>query len=132
MKPAQWIFLLAMLLATAVVGADDKLPVIRPEQAREHVGKAVVLQMKVNSSRLVSGKKICFLNSEKDHAAAGNVTIFMDAGLLEKLAAAGIQEPHVHYRDKVIAVTGKIAFFKDRPQIKLDNPMSIVIVEKSP
>jgi DNA/RNA endonuclease YhcR with UshA esterase domain len=110
--------------------AEPPTVVVAADEAGRHVGKECVVEMVVAASRLLTDKEMCFLNSHADHRDSDNFTavIFRDA--LARFAADGIKDPAAHFRDKKIRVRGRIEEHQGRPQIKVEQPGQIEVVEE--
>ena len=48
----------------------------------------------------------------------------------EKLKEAGVDDPMKYYRGKTVAVTGTVSVFNDRPQIVVEDPGQVSVVDK--
>lgn len=117
---------LAVLSCSLATAAEPTIWTL--EEAAKQVGKQGTIEFKVQSSRLLESGKFCFLNSEKNFQDKANFTVAISAAALEKYKTAGIENPAEHFRDKTVQVTGKVAIFKERLQIQVDDPQHLVIV----
>lgn len=111
----------AMTTAAATIAADA---------AADHVGEECVVEMVVRAARVLADKDICFLNSRKDRRDEGNFTVVIFKDGLERFRDAGIENPALHFLDRRIRVRGVIGTHQDRPQIVVDDPTQIEVVEK--
>lgn len=102
---------------------------ITPAEAAKKVDEEVTLQMAVKSSALLDGG-VCFLNSEEDHKSDKNFTIFLGKDALAKFKEAKIDDPAAHFKGKVVQVKGKVTLYRDKPQIAIDGPDAVKLVEK--
>lgn len=119
---------LLVLVLSATAAGDDPAPKITPlAEAARRVDQEVTVELRVASSRRLDSGQFCFLNSEKDFSSPDNFTIAIRGAALKKFAAAGIEKPEEHYRDKTIRVTGKVSLYRERPQILVDDPKQIVL-----
>lgn len=117
--------------ATAAV-ADQPAAASAPisdADAADHVGDECVVEMVVRAARALADQDICFLNSRRDRRDEDNFTAVIFKGGLERFRAAGIENPALHFLDRRIRVRGVIAEHKDRPQIVVEDPAQIEIVE---
>lgn len=55
--------------------------------------------------------------------------MIFDEGL-EAFEQAGIAEPEKHFDGKKIRVTGVVEIYRDRPQIRVDDPKQIEVVKE--
>ena len=87
------------------------------------------LEELADAARLLADKEICFLNSHEDHRESDNFTAVIFRDGLTRFAADGIKDPAAHFRDKTIRVRGRIEEHQGRPQIKVEQPGQIEVVE---
>lgn len=116
-------------LAVAQRVAEPPVAVVAADEASRHVGKECVVEMVVAAARLLADKEICFLNSHEDHRESDNFTAVIFRDGLTRFAADGIKDPAAHFRDKTIRVRGRIEEHQGRPQIKVEQPGQIEVVE---
>jgi DNA/RNA endonuclease YhcR with UshA esterase domain len=102
-------------------------PPLTPAEAAKRVNEKVVMQMEVKST---GGDNNRYLNSEEDYKDAKNFTIFISKNDLPKFTKAGIEKPEVHFKGKLIEITGTVVLQKEKPQIKVEEPDQIKIVTK--
>ena len=102
-------------------------PPLTPAEAAKRVNEKVVMRMEVKST---GGDNNRYLNSEEDYKDAKNFTIFISKNDLEKFKKAGIEKPEVHFKGKLIEVTGTVVLQKEKPQIKVEEPDQIKVVSK--
>ncbi|HEX3149467.1 MAG TPA: hypothetical protein VHR66_15440 [Gemmataceae bacterium] len=121
---------LAVLLALLVVvgvRADDPPKPLTPAEAAKKVNEKVTVEMEVKST---GGKGPYFLNSEADFKDAKNLTVLISEEVLAKFKAAKIDDPKTHFKGKLIRVTGTVTLYKEKPEIKIEKPEQIVVVDK--
>ena len=121
---------LAVALALVVgIGsrAEEPAKAITPAEAAKKVSEKVTVEMEVKST---GGRTNCYLNSEADYKDAKNFTVFIPEDSVAKFKAAKIEDPKVHYKGKLVRVTGTVTTVRDKPQIKVESPDQIVEVEK--
>jgi DNA/RNA endonuclease YhcR with UshA esterase domain len=125
------IVLLTILLLipahTALAQAPASAPVVTPAQAVRLVDKRVTLLMEVKST---GGTLNCYLNSAANFQDAGNFAVFIPEDALEKFKQARIEKPKDFYKGKMVQVVGTVTLFKDKPQIRVDDPAHIKVVER--
>ena len=109
------------------VFAAAETPPLTPAEAAKRVNEKVVMQMEVKST---GGDNNRYLNSEEDFKDAKNFTIFISKNDLGKFKKAGIEKPEVHFKGKLIEVTGTVLVQKEKPQIKVEEPDQIKLVAK--
>ena len=121
--------LFVLILVPSVAASDEKqTKPITPEEAAKKVDEKCVVEMAVKSTG--KGKGTFFLNSKEDYKDAGNFTIFIDKKAAAKFKKAKIDDPALHYKGKTIRVTGTVKLYRERPEIVVDGPEQIQVVEK--
>jgi len=123
------ILVLAAFASPVVRAADDDKPTIAPEDAREHVGKEVTVEMTVEGGKKISANGPCLLNSMKKFSDPKCLTLAILASGLAKYKEIGVEDPSVTLKGKKVRVTGKVELYKDQPQIKITSPDQIKEVE---
>jgi DNA/RNA endonuclease YhcR with UshA esterase domain len=132
---APWLVAGILFASTAARAAEapvaDPVPVatIGPADALAHEGEECTVEMVVRAARKLPGKNVCFLNSMPDHRAEGNFTVVIFKAGLERLASDGIEDPAERFLDARIRVRGVVEKRDGRPQIVVDEPGQISIVE---
>jgi DNA/RNA endonuclease YhcR with UshA esterase domain len=121
------------LLALATIApaflADDKdAKLVSPVEAAKMLDKKVTIEMEVKSAG--KGRGVYFLNSEEDYKSEKNFTIFINEDVAKKYKDAKIEDPSAEYKGKVIRVTGTVKLYKEKPEIVIDDPKQIEVVEK--
>jgi DNA/RNA endonuclease YhcR with UshA esterase domain len=118
------VFLCVVAISSVVDAADKPISV---EDAAKKVNEKVTIQMEVKST---GGKGNYFLNSETNYKDEKNFTIFIPRDTAEKFKNAKIDDPAEHFKGKTIIVSGTVTLYQKKPQINIDNPEQIEIVEK--
>jgi DNA/RNA endonuclease YhcR with UshA esterase domain len=123
------VLIVAALLA-APAGPEDKPKdkPLTPAEAAKKVGEKVTVEMEVKSAGKGSG--VCFLNSEADFKDPKNFTLFIGKAGAEKFKEAKVEDPAAHFKGKTVRATGKVALYRERPQIVVEDPAQIAIVKK--
>jgi alkaline phosphatase D len=99
-------------------------------EAMKRVGKPWTVEFTVRATGSSRGKKLVFLNSDRDFRSAANLAVVLDLAALKKdLEAAKISDPARHYAGKKIKVSGTASLFNKRPQIMVKQLKQIEIVE---
>ena len=119
--------LLALILVTAARGDDTPAKPISPAEAAKKVNEKVTVEMEVKST---GGKDVCFLNSEADYKDDKNFTVFIPEETLEKFKKAKIDDPRAHFKGKTVQVTGTVTLYREKPQIKVEEPDQIKVADK--
>jgi len=120
----------ALLLLTlpALALAQDAAPKpLTPAEAAKKLEMKVTVEFEVKST---GGNNNNYLNSQADYKDAANFTIFIPKAALTRFAAAKIEKPVEYYKGKTIQVTGTVVLFEKKPQIRVEDPAQIKVVEK--
>src|SRR5262245_43759127 len=118
----------ALVCSAFAAGDDTSAKPITVAEAAKKVNEKVTVEMEVKST---GGKGICFLNSEADFKDANNFTVFIPKATMEKFEKAKIEEPQKHFEGKTVLVTGTVTLYQKKPQIKVEDPDQIKVVEKT-
>ena len=126
-------FALVCLLALVVVASADaadetKAKPVGPAKAAKMVDNKVILEMEVKSTGKSQGA--IFLNSEDDYKSAKNFTIFINQAGVKKFQEAKVEDPVGRFKGKTIRITGTVKLYRDKPEIVVEDPKQIVVVEK--
>jgi DNA/RNA endonuclease YhcR with UshA esterase domain len=120
---------LALATIAPVLLADDKdSKPLAPAEAAKMLDKKVTIEMEVKSAG--KGKGVFFLNSEEDFKSEKNFTIFINEDVAKKFKDAKIDDPAAEYKGKIIRVTGTVKLYKEKPEIVIEDPKQIEVVEK--
>lgn len=128
--------LLVAVSVSAARCADAPTAVAEPAtitdaDAADHVGEECVVEISVRAARALVDKDVCFLNSRKDRNHAANFTAVIFKRGLERFKEQGVENPALHFLDRTIRVRGVITEHKNRPQIVVEDPAQIEIVDDS-
>lgn len=122
--------ILALFLSSvATFYAEDKKEAkpLTPAEAAKKVNEKCTVEMEVQSA---GGRNNYFLNSKKDFRDDGNFTIFISKAAADKFKQAKVANPVEHFKGKTIRVTGTVSLYQEKPQIKVDTPEQIKVVER--
>lgn len=123
-------FAIAMLMGFAGLALANELPVIKPEEAGDHIDKECIVEFEVKAGRVIQDKKVGFLNSNRDHREEGTFTVFLgQKGLQAFKDQRKIENPAAEFVGKTIRVKGKIALHKGKPEIEVEDPDQIELVK---
>lgn len=117
------------LLASPVY-AEDEAPKIKLEDAKEHLGKEVIVEFKVEGGYFKDDTKPCFLNSKANHRDKDCFTIVIFPKTLTDFKEAKIEDPAIHFAGKVIQVKGKIEEHMEKLQIVVKSTKQITLVDE--
>jgi hypothetical protein len=119
--------------ATDVATASAEPTRIELADIMDHVNQLVEVELKVQSSKFMNDRDICFLNSEVNYRELGNATVVIKTGeVLDSFAAAGVAEPAEHYLNKTIRVIGQVTLHNELPQLVVTKVEQIQIIEPQP
>ncbi|MCB9076331.1 MAG: hypothetical protein H6631_01965 [Anaerolineaceae bacterium] len=119
----------AIPLPTDTPTADTFAPPVveSPEQivswqeAANFVGQTVTVEGQIVNS--YNSDKVIFLNFDQDYRNSFKVVIFPDAWSLFPAS------PDIYFQDKTVRVTGSIKIYQNSPEIIVDQPDQIEIME---
>ena len=110
--------------------AVAEIPTIDAAEAGEHVGEECAVEMLVQAARLLEDKNMCFLNTRQDRREPDNFTVVIFRDGLTRFREADIEDPADHFLDRRIRVRGVIAEHKGQPQIVVEYPEQIELVDE--
>jgi len=119
---------LPLLLLLGCNLADGPLGTVTPGEAAKKVGEKVTVEMEVKS--VGRSKGVFFLNSEPNYRSAMNFTLFIDRASAARFKKAGIADPAEHFKEKTVRATGTVKLYRGRPEIAIEDPKEIELVEK--
>jgi DNA/RNA endonuclease YhcR with UshA esterase domain len=119
--------LLALVVVAVVRGDEPPAKPITPAEAAKKVNEKVTIEMEVKST---GGKGVCFLNSEADFKDAKNFTVFIPEEVVEKFKKAKVEDPRAHFKGKTVRVSGTVTLYREKPQIKVEDPDQIQVADK--
>ncbi len=103
---------------------------IAATEAKDNVGKNVIVEFAVEASKELTNSDCCFLNSEEDLENSNNLTIFISSTGLNKFRAnPQTAKPAEYFLHKKIRVTGTITQYKQKPDIRVFSPEQIEVIE---
>jgi len=121
---------IAMLMGFAGLALANDLPVIKPENASDHIDKECIVEFEVKAARVIQDKNIGFLNSTRDHREEGTFTVFFGKkGLQAYKDQRKIENPAAEFIGKTIRVKGKVTIHKGKPEIEVEDPDQIELVK---
>ena len=118
-----------LVLSAALCRAAEEPKPLPPAEAAKKVNERVTVEMTVKAVGKSKAGDMYFLNSEEDYKSARNFTIVLRKGTLEKLRDDKI-DPAEHFAGKTVRATGTVKTYMDRPEIVVENPALLKVVEK--
>lgn len=91
--------------------------------ARTHMGQAAVVTGRIVATRRL-GNKVCFLNFHPNYRDQLSLVIF--GPVMDTFPP----EPESYYKGKQVRVVGRITPYKGGPQLILDSPRQITVLEE--
>src|SRR6185436_15594775 len=98
---------------------------LTPAEAFTKTDQKVTVQMEVI---FTVGNTARYLNSDADFRADKNFAVFIPNIALAAFQKAGVEDPGKFYYGKTILVSGTVSVIQNRPQIRVENPAQIKIV----
>src|SRR5438132_13416201 len=104
---------------------------LSPMEAAHRVNEKVTVKMLVKAAKNCPHCSQIFLDSEKDHHDPDNLAVAVTRIGKAKFKEAMIDDPAGHFKGKTIRVTGTVILKENRPEIEVDDPKQIEVVEKT-
>ncbi len=104
---------------------------LSPLEAVKRVNEQVTVEMPVKAAKNCPHCSQIFLDSEKDHHDPKNLAVALTETGKARFKQMGISDPAGHFKDRVVRVTGVVALKDNRPQIGVDDPSQIEVVEEN-
>ena len=123
----RFVALFCLALPALALAQESAPKPLTPAEAAKKLEMKVTVEMEVKST---GGNNNNYLNTHSDYKDAANFTIFIPKAALTKFAAAKIEKPIDYYKGKTIQVTGTVVLFEQKPQIRVEDPAQIKVVEK--
>ena len=120
--------LILVALVSFPAQAQDSTRPLAPTEALTKIDQKVTVQMEVKST---GGNTARYLNSEADFKAEKNFAIFIPNIALAAFQKAGAGDPGKFYYGKTIVVSGTVALVQNRPQIRVEDPNQIKVVNNA-
>jgi DNA/RNA endonuclease YhcR with UshA esterase domain len=99
-------------------------------EAASRVNEQVTVEMLVKAAKNCEHCSQIFLDSEEDHHDPKNLAVAVTEAAKPKFKDIGIDDPAGHFKGRHIRVTGVVTLKEDRPQIRVEDPVQIDVVEK--
>lgn len=112
---------------SSLASAQDSSQPITAAEALKKIDQKVTVQMEVKST---GGNTARYLNSEADFKSEKNFAIFIPNVALPNFEKAGAGDPGKYYFGKTIQVTGTVSLAQNRPQIRVQEPDQIKVINQ--
>ena len=120
--------ILAFALIVLATSSDDP-KVIPAAEAKDHLDKECVIEMKVQLSKDADKKREHYLDSEADFHDPKNLAVVINYEDLDAFKKAGIDNPSKHYLNKTIQVTGTPKKEAQQIRVRITDPKQIKVIE---
>ena len=102
---------------------------LTPLEAANRINEQVTVKMTVRAAKNCGHCSQVFLDSEEDHRDPRNMAITLTNTGKARFRGLSIDDPALHFRGKTIRVTGVVTVKANQPQIEVDDPRQIEVVE---
>jgi DNA/RNA endonuclease YhcR with UshA esterase domain len=104
---------------------------LSPVEAAGRVNEQVTVEMLVKAAKNCPHCSQIFLDSEEDHHDPNNMAVAVTGTGAARFKGVGVDDPARHFQGKTIRVQGVVTLKDNRPQIEVDDPRQIEVVEKN-
>ena len=104
---------------------------LSPLEAASRVDEQITVEMFVKAAKNCPHCSQIFLDSEEDHHNPKNMAVAMTETGKARFKEMRIDDPASHFKGQVIRVTGVVTLKENRPQIDVDDPRQIEVVERN-
>jgi DNA/RNA endonuclease YhcR with UshA esterase domain len=104
---------------------------LSPLEAAHRVNEQVTVEMLVKAAKNCPHCSQIFLDSEEDHHDPKNLAVAVTETGAARFNGVRIDDPALHFKGETIRVTGVVTLKDNRPQIEVDDPRQIEVVEKN-
>lgn len=102
---------------------------MKPQEALNHIGESVTVEMLVQRTKRCSGSGQVFLDSEQNYRDPSNLGIVVSEVGRANFREAGIDDPTEYFKDKTIRVHGVVIRKEKGPCIEVNDAGQIEIVK---
>jgi DNA/RNA endonuclease YhcR with UshA esterase domain len=104
---------------------------LSPLEAANRVNEQVTVEMLVKAAKNCPHCSQIFLDSEEDHHDPNNMAVAVTETGAARFKGARIDDPARHFQGKTIRVQGVVTLKENRPQLEVDDPRQIEVVEEN-
>ena len=101
---------------------------LTPLEAVSRINKQVTVEMFVKAAKNCPHCSQIFLDSEEDHHDPNNLAVAVTETGAVRFQGARIDDPALHFRGKLIRVTGVVTLKVNRPRIEVGDPRQVEVV----
>ena len=102
---------------------------LSPPEAANRVNERVTVEMLVKAAKNCPHCSQIFLDSEEDHHDPKNFAVAVTEAGKGQFREAKIDDPAGYFKGKTVRVTGVVKVRDEQPQIEVDDPRQIEVVE---
>jgi DNA/RNA endonuclease YhcR with UshA esterase domain len=102
---------------------------LSPREAGNRVNEHVKVEMLVKAAKHCAHCSQIFLDSEENHHDPNNLAVAVTETGKVRFKEMRIDDPAGHFKGKLIRVTGVVTLKDNRPQIEVDDPRHIEVVD---
>jgi hypothetical protein len=103
---------------------------LSPLEAASRINEQVTVEMLVKAAKHCPHCSQIFLDSEEDHHDPKTLAVAVTETGKVKFGERRMDNPAGHFKGRVIRVTEVVILKDNRPQIDVDDPRQIEVVEK--
>jgi hypothetical protein len=111
--------------------SEDAAMPLSPLEAANRINEQVTVEMLVKAAKNCPLCSQIFLDSEEDHHDPKNLAVAVTKTGKARFKDVRIDDPTLHFKGQVIRVTGVVTLKENRPQIEVDDPRQIEVVENN-
>jgi DNA/RNA endonuclease YhcR with UshA esterase domain len=100
---------------------------LSPLEAASRINEQVTVEMLVRAAKNCPHCSQIFLDSEEDHHDPNNLAVAVTETGAARFKGARIGDPALHFKGKLIRVTGVVTLKEKRPRIEVDDPGQIEV-----
>ncbi len=103
--------------------------ILSPVEAVNRINESVTVEMLVRRTKVCSGSRQVFLDSEASHHDPKNLGVVVTDYARATFSEVGIEDPSAQYGGKTIRVRGVVVRKENRPYIEVNDPGQIELVK---
>jgi DNA/RNA endonuclease YhcR with UshA esterase domain len=103
---------------------------LSPQDAVKRINEQVTVEMLVKAAKNCAHCSQIFLDSEGDHHDPKNLAVAVTAAAAARFKGVRIDDPALHFKGKTIRAQGLVTLKENRPQIEVEDPSQIEVVDK--
>jgi hypothetical protein len=100
---------------------------LSPQEAASRINERVTVEMPARAAKNCPHCSQTFLDSGEGHHDPNNLAVAVTEAGAARFQGAGVGDPALHFRGKLIRVTGVVTLKDNRPRIDVDDPGQIEV-----